>query len=108
MEKSFFVDDSDDDTPARLQEKPWPMPVKVIARPKDQRQGGLSTAVMEGISNSSGQYIGVMDADLQHPPEVIPTLLETAKGNDDDIVIASRFTKGGGLEGLANPGRKIA
>jgi len=38
-----------------------------------------------------------MDADLQHPPELIPELIRNSEGYD--IVIASRYIKGGGIEG---------
>lgn len=103
----IFVDDSDDNTAQQIREKTWPFPVSVISRKPHERQGGLSTAVIEGIVSARGEYIGVMDADLQHPPEVVPELLETALKNDDDVVVASRFAKGGSIEGLSNPARKL-
>lgn len=103
----IFVDDSDDNTPDVIRNIAWSMPMQVVTRERGQRRGGLSTAVMGGIGRSSGQYIGVMDADLQHPPEVIPTMLRTAQENDDDILIASRYTEGGSMEGLANPARRL-
>jgi dolichol-phosphate mannosyltransferase len=64
------------------------------------RQGklGLGTAVMDGIKAADGEIIGVMDADLQHPPELLKTMLEKAEGGAD-IVIASRYVKGGKTEG---------
>ncbi|HDJ83652.1 MAG TPA: glycosyltransferase family 2 protein, partial [Desulfurococcaceae archaeon] len=60
---------------------------------------GLSTAIIDGIVISEGEYALVMDADLQHPPEYIPSLLQSAKSRNADIVIGSRYTKGGGVEG---------
>jgi dolichol-phosphate mannosyltransferase len=46
-----------------------------------------------------------MDADLQHPPELLPALLaDLLRGAD--LVIGSRYTKGGGL-GEWNPIRKL-
>lgn len=104
----LFVDDSDDNTPEVIRDLHWPMPVQMVVRGKESRRGGLSTAVLEGISRANGQYVGVMDADLQHPPEIIPTMLNTAIENDNDIVIGSRFATGGKVEGLASPLRKIA
>lgn len=104
----IFVDDSDDETAEVIRGTLWSVPVTVIQRRRDERQGGLSTAVLEGIARARGTYIGVMDADLQHPPEIVPKLLETAIDNDDDIVIASRFAEGGSMEGLSNPVRKLA
>jgi dolichol-phosphate mannosyltransferase len=63
---------------------------------KEER--GLATAVVHGIDHSDGSTVVVMDADLQHPPEVIPDLIGKA-GGDADIVIASRYVDGGGLKG---------
>jgi len=56
---------------------------------------GLATAVVAGWKSAQGNILGVMDGDLQQPPETIPFLLN--KLNEDisvDIVIASRHIKG--------------
>ncbi len=42
-----------------------------------------------------GNYIAVMDADLQRPPEILPLLLKRAK-EGNDIVIVSRYVNDGG------------
>ncbi|MEE9583235.1 MAG: glycosyltransferase [Dehalococcoidales bacterium] len=91
-----FIDDNSADGTAEvatsLADK---YPVRVIVR-KDKR--GLASAVVDGLSHVSGKIIAVMDADLQHPPEVLPDLLkEIEKGAD--IVIASRYVKGGSCLG---------
>jgi dolichol-phosphate mannosyltransferase len=67
-------------------------PVKLLVR-KDEK--GLATAVVHGIKHANGKIIGVMDADLQHPPEILPALI---KAIDDgaDMAVASRYIKGGG------------
>ncbi|MDP8003139.1 MAG: glycosyltransferase [Caldisphaera sp.] len=70
--------------------------IKLLLR-KEKR--GLSSAIIDGIKISKGDYIIVMDADFQHPPELIPLLLEQALKNNDDVVVASRYKKGGGIEG---------
>jgi dolichol-phosphate mannosyltransferase len=64
------------------------------------RQGklGLGTAILDGIKAADGEIIGAMDADLQHPPELLKTMLEKAEGGAD-IVIASRYIEGGKVEG---------
>ncbi len=67
-------------------------PVKLYIRTKER---GLATAVIHGIKQASGNIIGVMDADLQHPPEVLPNLYKAIE-NGADIAIASRYVKGGG------------
>ena len=46
-----------------------------------------------------------MDADLQHPPELLPELISMVL-RGCDLVIGSRYTEGGGL-GAWNPIRKL-
>jgi len=67
-------------------------PVKVIVR---QNERGLATAVVHGLKSAAGEIIGVMDADLQHPPEVIPDLIKAIQ-DGADMVVASRYIEGGG------------
>ncbi len=104
----IFVDDSDDDTPSVLEraETSAGLRLKVIHREGDARRGGLSTAVVEGIRAADGQYVLIMDADLQHPTDMIPLLLQRAQDADADIVIASRNVPGGSDAGLAGTGRR--
>jgi dolichol-phosphate mannosyltransferase len=66
--------------------------VKVIVR---RNERGLATAVVRGLKSASGQIIGVMDADLQHPPEVLPKLIKAIQ-DGADMAIASRYIPGGG------------
>lgn len=61
-------------------------PIKVIVR-TDKKD--LSSAVVEGIKASSGNIICIMDADLQHPPSMIPCMYEYAN-NGIDVIIATR------------------
>ncbi|MBN1152422.1 MAG: glycosyltransferase [Dehalococcoidia bacterium] len=70
-------------------------PVRIVVR-TDKR--GLASAVVDGFAHARGAIVGVMDADLQHPPEVVPTLLHAIK-NGADLAIGSRYVKGGGCEG---------
>jgi dolichol-phosphate mannosyltransferase len=70
-------------------------PVRVVVR-NDKR--GLASAVADGINYATGKIICVMDADLQHPPEVIPHMAGAIE-NGADIAIASRYVKGGGCPG---------
>ena len=63
-----------------------------------RRQGekGLSTAVIRGWQSSQGEILGVIDGDLQHPPETLIKMLdEMAKGAD--LAVASRHVEGGGV-----------
>jgi dolichol-phosphate mannosyltransferase len=102
-----FVDDSDDATPAVLAELAGETPqVRYTLRQGADRVGGLSTAVVAGLRMARGEFVCVMDGDLQHPPEVIPLLLaEAAKGAD--LVVASRYAAGGSRRGLGGGTRRL-
>ncbi len=60
---------------------------------------GLATAILDGIAFSRGEYVAVMDADLQHPPAYLRNMIDAAKAQDLDLVIGSRYMEGGGVEG---------
>jgi glycosyltransferase involved in cell wall biosynthesis len=104
-----FVDDSDDDTPARLQRllAHSDCPGLVMQRSNSNRAGGLSTAVVRGFAASSGPYVCTMDADLQHPASAVPLLYRTARATGVDIVVGSRFTTGGSARGFGGAGRQL-
>ena len=76
--------------------------VRLLVR-KGER--GLSGAVLFGWQRTDAAILGVMDADLQHPPELLPQLLAAIQAGRD-LVIGSRYTPGGGL-GEWNPARKF-
>lgn len=103
----IIVDDSDDETVKIVREQNTTFPVYIIERKGIERKGGLAAAVVGGIRIAAGSYIGIIDADLQHPPEMIPKMLERIRENDDDIVIASRYVEGGTSQGLKSPYRKL-
>src|ERR1035441_7897172 len=56
---------------------------------------GLSGAVLYGWERTDAVILGVMDADLQHPPELLPQLL-AAMQDGCDVAIGSRYAQGGG------------
>lgn len=62
---------------------------------------GLSSAVLDGFGMSKSEILGVMDADLSHPPEKIPEMVEPLLRGEADIVIGSRYIKMGGTEDWA-------
>ena len=57
---------------------------------------GLATAVVRGWQSAKGQILGVIDADLQHPPEVLGKLWQAILSGAD-LAIASRNVEGGGV-----------
>jgi len=58
---------------------------------------GLAGAVLYGWSQSRANLLGVIDADLQHPPELLPELLKAAE--QADIAVASRYARSNGVKG---------
>jgi dolichol-phosphate mannosyltransferase len=106
----IFVDDSDDETPARVDERSRSarLPVRLLHRCPEERHGGLGGAVVDGFKQARGGWVCVMDADLQHPPETVPRLLEAAEANDLDLVVATRFRDGGSEGGLSTFRRAIS
>ena len=65
--------------------------VTLVSRTHDR---GLSQAVLDGMSRTRRDIVVVMDADLSHPPESIPELLNALE-NGADVAVGSRFTNGG-------------
>lgn len=57
---------------------------------------GLGTAVVEGFQAASAPIVGVIDADLSHPPTLLPRMLAAMRAFDADAVVASRYIPGGG------------
>jgi len=66
---------------------------------------GLSGAILYGWRHSTATILGVMDADLQHPPELLPALISSVLAGHD-LGIGSRYAAGGGLGGWS-PFRKL-
>ncbi len=92
----IIVDDASPDGTGDIAEKLVPNhPIKVIHRDKKL---GLASAVLEGFKVACGDLLCVMDSDLSHPPEIIPLLIKDLKLQCADIIVASRFIKGSGIE----------
>jgi len=93
----IFIDDNSPDGTAEVAEELADVygNIKVLLRSSKR---GLASAVLDGIKASVGNVIAVMDADLQHPPNILPVMFEKVK-NGYDIVVASRYVEGGAVEG---------
>ena len=90
LEVIVVDDDSKDGTTEVVMLLSKKYKVKLLSRPKKM---GLSSAIIDGLKLAKGNVIGVMDADLYHPPEKIPEMIKAMKEND--IIIGSRYIKGG-------------
>lgn len=95
LEVIIVDDNSPDGTTEEVERLAQKLPLKINPI---QRRGkrDLSLSVLEGFKNSRGEILGVMDADLSHPPEIIPKLIKELE--NADLVIASRRIAGGEIK----------
>jgi dolichol-phosphate mannosyltransferase len=93
----LVVDDSspDDTIPGVRALQPVFPELRLVVRTSDP---GLSQSVVEGFGLARAPVILVMDADLSHPPGLIPRFLEAIRGGAD-VAIGTRYIRGGGIEG---------
>jgi dolichol-phosphate mannosyltransferase len=98
-EPILFVDDNSPDATAdeirRLQTTD--PNVHLLARPG---KGGYGSACRDGIKKilheNLADYVIQSDADLSHPPELLPRMIDLLKANP--VVIGSRYVAGGGAK----------
>ncbi len=100
----FIDDNSKDGTAEAARELASKYPVKVIVRTTER---GLGSAVVHGFNVTTSDILCVIDADLQHPPEVVTDLIKAIE-NGADLAIGSRYVKGGGCEGWSLTRRIIS
>lgn len=93
----IFVDDSNDETPQVIEEAAkTDKHVRLFHR---ENEKGLATAVVKGFSLAKGDFVACMDADLQHPPEVLLDMYAAMLAHAD-MAIPSRLIPGGSDGGL--------
>lgn len=103
----IFVDDSSDDTVEAIHAAAKRLDVAVTVHHRAEATGGLGGAVVEGLRRAQGTWVVVMDADLQHPPDLVPALVAAGDDAAADLVVASRYVDGGNRDGLANAYRRV-
>ena len=86
-------DNSPDGTGPLADELALRYPITVLHRPGKL---GLGTAVIDGFNAAHAEIAGVIDADLSHPPDLVPRMLRVMQDSGADIVIGSRYVRGGG------------
>jgi dolichol-phosphate mannosyltransferase len=86
-------DNSPDGTGAVADDLARTFPITVLHR---AGKLGLGTAVVEGFAAANAEIVGVIDADLSHPPELVPRMLSVLHDEKADLVIGSRYIPGGG------------
>src|SRR4051812_3222453 len=98
-------DDSSDATAERVREfATADARVKLIVR-KDER--GLASAVVRGWQSSRAATLGVMDADLQHPPELLPELSHAVQAGAA-LALASRYVPRASMQGWSLTRRMLS
>lgn len=101
----LVVDDSDDNRTIsevdRAVKELWPfgLDVRHHHRPPNERSGGLSGAMIEGLRRAQSDVVVFKDGDGQHPPHVAPELIAQLD-EGKQIVVGSRYRKGGSAKGL--------
>lgn len=88
-------DDSPDGTAAATETLAARWPVRCLVR---RGERGLATAVIRGLREARGELCVVMDADLSHPPEAIPALLDAMNDPAVQMAVGSRFVPGGRVD----------
>ncbi len=102
----IVVDDNSPDGTGEIGDRlalELPGHVQVIHR---KCKASLGTAAVAGWQAARGEVLALMDADFQHPPDLLPRLLEAVR-NGADIAIGSRYTEGGGMSEQWDPIRKM-
>ena len=101
--QAIVVDDNSPDGTGKLVEdylknvkKIADYTIEIIHR---KAKNGLGSAILNGIQHAKGDTIVVMDSDFSHPPQIIPKLIESIKKYQYDIAVASRYIKGGKIQG---------
>ena len=87
-------DNSPDHTEQACAQLAAKYPVRLIVR---RAERGLSGAVIEGMRQAQGEVLVVVDADLSHPPEMIPDLVRAIE-DGAEFAIGSRYVAGGGTD----------
>lgn len=88
-------DNSPDNTIAIVNElKKEKQNLNLLVRTSDH---GLSQSVADGFQHADSEIFVVIDADLSHPPELIPRMYDELR-TGCDVVIGSRYMEGGGIK----------
>lgn len=87
-------DNSPDGTAEVVRDMIDRFPLKLIIR---KRNHGLALSIKKGIESCLGEKIVVMDTDFNHKPKDVIRLLAKMRKENADLVIGSRYIKGGGM-----------
>ncbi len=104
-----FADDSDDDTPDIIDDLTQRgLPVRYVHRQIDERCHSISGAIHTALETIDAEIAVVIDADLQHPPEVLASMIGPLAAGEAQISIGTRYVPAGSADGLRTPWRRWA
>ena len=103
----LFVDDSTDGTDTLIRELAPALEIEVGVLHRERPSGGLGGAVVAGLAAAETPWCVVMDADLQHPPELAPALVAEGERTGAQLVVGSRYLAGHRAEGFTGPIRSL-
>lgn len=87
-------DNSRDGMEEKIETLATQYPVRLVVR---RTERGLSSAVLAGFREAQFDQFVVLDADLQHPPELIPAMLDQLDQGSGDFVIGTRYSREGAV-----------
>ena len=85
---------SADGTQAAVQRWTANHPVRFI---QSDAKHGLAGDIIRGAESARGEFVVVLDADLSHPPEMIPQIIRPLLAGTHDMALASRYIPGGAM-----------
>jgi polyisoprenyl-phosphate glycosyltransferase len=85
-----YVDDGSTDGSAAIVES-WAVAGPGVTLVQLSRNFGMEVAMAAGLDQARGDWVVLMHADLQDPPELIPQMLAEAHNQDADVVYARRI-----------------
>ncbi len=90
----IFVDDGSSDDSLELMKK-LAETYPYVRYCSFSRNFGKESAILAGLSQACGDYVAVMDADLQDPPSLLPHMLHAVRNEGYDCVGTRRVTRKG-------------
>ena len=90
----IFIDDGSSDNTANTI-KEYAKTIKSIEYIVFSRNFGKEAALYAGLKKSTGNYVAIMDVDLQDPPSMLPEMYEAVCSGEYDVAAARRITRKG-------------
>ena len=90
----LFIDDGSKDNTVKecLKLKQSDTNIRIVSF---SRNFGKEAGILAGLKQSKGDYVAIMDADLQDPPSLLPEMYKTVRGQEYDSVATRRVSRKG-------------